>query len=113
MNPSSLAAAIALGLSSLSIAALAQTPGPPDRPGESVGPTTAERKCDALTGAQKEQCLRNARRPPQSTAQVPRASGSCDALYGPEKEMCIKRGGTIEAGTQQSGAGSTSDRPGK
>lgn len=99
----SLLLAIAMGFSST---AFAQTAGKPGRPGESAGAVTAERKCAAMTGAKKEQCLRDARRMPDSTARRPAIQGSCDALIGPEKELCVKRGGTIEAGAA-SGAGAT------
>lgn len=53
--------------------------------------------CDALTGAKKEQCLRDERKRQQEKAAAgssPR--GSCDALVGPDKERCLRRGGTVE-----------------
>ena len=79
----------------------------PDRQSERPDSSAeAEQKCDALTGAQKEQCLREARRMPDSAAQGPSVRGTCDALIGPEKEACLKRGGTVETGAK-SGAGST------
>jgi hypothetical protein len=111
MNMNLLAAAIVAGMS-ISAAPFAQTPSLPDRPGERAGPMTPERKCDALTGAKKEQCLRDARRRPDGTAQGPGGRGSCDALVGPEKELCLKRGGTVEAGAT-SGAGGTAGQPAK
>lgn len=109
MNLNLLAAAIAAGLSSI---AFAQGTSMPDRPGESAGPMKPERTCDALTGAKREQCLRDARRMPRSTRQRAELRGTCDALVGPEKELCLKRGGTVEAGAG-SGAGGTASRPSK
>jgi hypothetical protein len=95
MITNSLAAALAAALLGISTAPYAQTPK-----SDSSGPLTPERKCDALSGAKKEQCLRDARRLPDSTARSPEVRGSCDALIGPEKEGCLKRGGTIEAGAK-------------
>lgn len=86
--------AMAIGLSG---AVLAQAPNSPDGQGESSVPMTPERKCDALTGENKAQCLRDAQRIPESTARAPALRGSCDALIGPDKELCLKRGGTVEA----------------
>lgn len=101
MNTSLLAAAtITVAVFGIAPAALAQAPNTPDRANERSRTAEAERKCDALTGLQKEQCLRDARRMPDSAAQGPSLRGSCDGLIGPEKELCLKRGGTIEAGAK-------------
>ena len=59
--------------------------------------------CDALTGAKKDQCLREERRREQEkAAQDERRGtrGSCDALIGPEREGCLRRGGSIEVRTE-------------
>jgi len=95
MIANSLAAAVAAALLAISTAPYAQTPK-----SDSSGPLTPERKCDALSGAKKEQCLREARRLPDNTVRRPELRGSCDALIGPEKERCLKRGGTVEAGAK-------------
>jgi hypothetical protein len=59
--------------------------------------------CDALTGAKKEQCLRDERRRQEQKAAEGGATtrGSCDALVGPDKQRCLRQGGTVEvdAGT--------------
>jgi hypothetical protein len=56
--------------------------------------------CDALTGAKKEQCLRDERKRQQEKAaagsSTPGTRGSCDALVGPDKEHCLRQGGTVE-----------------
>jgi hypothetical protein len=59
--------------------------------------------CDALTGAKKEECLRDERRrEQQARKEEPRTKGSCDALFGFEKERCVREGGTIEVGAASS-----------
>ena len=56
--------------------------------------------CDALTGAKKEECLRDERRrQEEKPADGARTRGTCDAMVGPEKERCLRRGGTIEVDT--------------
>jgi hypothetical protein len=45
--------------------------------------------CDALTGAKKEQCLRDNRREKERADAGGKARGICDALIGPEKERCL------------------------
>lgn len=54
--------------------------------------------CDALTGAKKEQCLRDERRRQEQKAAEGGATtrGSCDALVGPDKERCLRQGGAVE-----------------
>jgi hypothetical protein len=48
--------------------------------------------CDALTGAKKEECLRDERRrEQQARKEEPRAGGSCDALFGAEREQCLQK----------------------
>ena len=51
--------------------------------------------CDALTGAKKEQCLRDERKRQEEKAGSS-TRGSCDALLGPDKERCLRQGGTVE-----------------
>jgi hypothetical protein len=63
--------------------------------------------CDALTGAKKEECLRDERRRQEERkAQGAATRGSCDALVGPDKERCLRQGGTIEVDVK-AGAGAT------
>jgi hypothetical protein len=63
--------------------------------------------CDALTGAKKEECLRDERRRQDRAGRdEPRTRGTCDALIGPEKEQCVRQGGTMEVGAKPS-AGAT------
>lgn len=60
--------------------------------------------CDALTGAKKEQCLRDERKRQEEKATTgsstpavgSSARGTCDALTGPDKERCLRQGGTVE-----------------
>jgi hypothetical protein len=53
--------------------------------------------CDALTGAKKEQCLRDERsRQEEKRGAGETTRGSCDALVGPDKERCLRQGGTVE-----------------
>jgi hypothetical protein len=57
--------------------------------------------CDALTGAKKEQCLRDERKRQQEKAAAGSSTrGSCDALIGPDKERCLRQGGTVEVDTK-------------
>jgi hypothetical protein len=61
--------------------------------------------CDALTGAKKEECLRDERKRQEEKAAVgSSARGNCDALVGPEKERCLQQGGTVEV-EARTGAG--------
>jgi hypothetical protein len=58
--------------------------------------------CDALTGAKKEQCLRDERKREEEKAVAGSSTrGSCDVLVGPDKERCLRQRGTVEteAGT--------------
>jgi hypothetical protein len=58
--------------------------------------------CDALTGAKKEQCLRDERKREEEKAVAGSSTrGSCDVLVGPDKERCRRQRGTVEmeAGT--------------
>ena len=96
MNMKLRVAVVSIALSTVSAAALGQTPSMPDRPGEKATPVAPERMCERLAGAERERCMREARGLPDSTAQGPDARGSCDAIVGPEKELCLKRGGTVE-----------------
>jgi len=70
--------------------------------------------CDALTGAKKDDCLREERRREQEkAAQDERRGtrGSCDALIGPERARCLSKGGSIEVRTQGgASAGGTGQR---
>jgi hypothetical protein len=62
--------------------------------------------CDALTGAKKEECLRDERRREQQARKdEPRTGGTCDALFGPQKEACLRQGGTVEVGTTPNAGG--------
>jgi hypothetical protein len=46
--------------------------------------------CDALTGAKKEQCLRDERRKEHRSAKGQAPHGKCDALTGVDRERCLK-----------------------
>src|SRR5262245_58756907 len=52
--------------------------------------------CDALTGAKKEECLRDERRRQEEKKKEATTRGSCDALVGQERERCLRKGGTLE-----------------
>jgi len=93
------AAAAALVLSS----ALAQAPPNGERPPRPDNASNAAIGgwCDALTGAKKEQCLRDERRredekAAQGGSSDPDTRGRCDSFIGPDKERCLRRGGTVE-----------------
>lgn len=61
--------------------------------------------CDALTGAKKEECLRDERKRQEDKAAAGSSTrGSCDALVGPDKERCLRQGGTVEV-EARTGAG--------
>jgi hypothetical protein len=78
----------------------------PPRP-ESASNAAIGGWCDALTGAKKEECLRDERRRQEERkAQGAATRGSCDALVGPDKERCLRQGGTIEVDAK-AGAGAT------
>jgi hypothetical protein len=90
-------------LLSLSVISFAQVP-----------PASGERqsaifRCDALAGAEKEECLRGEeRRKADRSVQGSELRGSCDMFIGLERERCLQQGGTVEAGAKSSGgAGGT------
>jgi hypothetical protein len=66
----------------------------PPRP-ESASNAAIGGWCDALTGAKKEECLRDERRRQEEKKKGASTRG-CDALFGPDKERCLKQGGTVE-----------------
>ena len=67
--------------------------------------------CDALTGAKKDECLRDERRRPRDKAREGRSTqGSCDALIGPERERCLRQGGSLEVRTD-TGASAGGTKP--
>lgn len=81
--------------------AAAQSPRDGERPPRPDGASNAAVGgwCDALTGAKKDDCLREERRREQEkAAQDERRGtrGSCDALIGPERARCLSKGGSIE-----------------
>jgi hypothetical protein len=51
--------------------------------------------CDALTGAKKDECLRDERRR-QDEKKGTGTRGDCDRLVGPDKDRCLRQGGTLE-----------------
>src|SRR5580765_1430282 len=97
MNVHALVAALAAALVSASPSAQQAREGErPPRP-DNASNAAIGGWCDALTGAKKEQCLRDERKRQQEKAAAgsgPR--GGCDALMGPDKERCLQRGGTVE-----------------
>jgi hypothetical protein len=67
--------------------------------------------CDALTGAKKDECLRDERRRAQEKSGEGASSrGSCDALIGPERQRCLRQGGSIEVRSER-GASSGATAP--
>jgi hypothetical protein len=100
---------IPLSAALISASALAQSAKEGERP---IRPDIASNAaiggwCDALTGAKKEECLRDERRREQEARKEdPRTRGTCDALVGSQKEECLRKGGTVEVGAT-SGAGRT------
>jgi hypothetical protein len=59
--------------------------------------------CDALTGAKKEECLRDERKRQEEKAAAGSSTrGSCDAPVGPDKEGCLRQGGTVEVDAKAS-----------
>lgn len=80
-------------------ASLAQQPPQGERPPRPDNASNAAIGgwCDALTGAKKEQCLRDERKRQEEKAAVGSSTrGSCDALLGQDKEHCLRQGGGIE-----------------
>jgi hypothetical protein len=87
----------------ISFASLAQTAKEGERPPrpDSASNAAIGGWCDALTGAKKEECLRDERRRQQEKAMQGRSTGgSCDGLIGLERERCLRQGGNIEARTE-------------
>ncbi|HJY79117.1 MAG TPA: hypothetical protein VKE95_20910 [Burkholderiales bacterium] len=106
---STAAAALLLG------SAVAQEPREGERP---VRPDNASNAaiggwCDALTGAKKEQCLRDERRREDEKAAQGGAStrGSCDSFIGPDKARCLRQGGTVEVDAEVDPGGVRSPVP--
>ena len=60
--------------------------------------------CDALTGAKKEQCLRDERREQPRASAGSTTRGTCDSLIGLEMERCLREGGTVEVGARSGAA---------
>jgi hypothetical protein len=69
--------------------------------------------CDALTGAKKEQCLRDERRRQEQKAAEGGATtrGSCDALVGPDKERCLRQGGAVEVDARKNAGTTAQEAP--
>jgi hypothetical protein len=61
--------------------------------------------CDALTGAKKDECLRDERKRQEEKAGSD-TRGSCDTLVGPDKASCLRQGGRVEVDAKAS-AGAT------
>jgi hypothetical protein len=97
MNAHTLLAAGAAAL--VSAASLAQQAGQGERPPRPDNASNAVIGgwCDALTGAKKEECLRDERKRQEEKAAAGSSTrGSCDALAGPDKARCLQQGGTVE-----------------
>jgi hypothetical protein len=95
MNVPALVAAVAAALvSAASSAQQAREGERPPRP-DNASNAAIGGWCDALTGAKKEQCLRDERKRQQEKA-ASGTRGTCDALVGPDKEHCLRQGGTVE-----------------
>lgn len=105
MNPGILTASMTAAF--IGTAALAQSAVTPAEGVRAPRPDSASNApvggwCDALTGAKKEQCLRDERRKQDRAAAGRGTRGSCDELIGPEKERCLHEGGSIEVGAKSS-----------
>jgi hypothetical protein len=97
MNAHALVVALAATL--VSASSSAQQAGEGERPPRPDNASNAVIGgwCDALTGAKKEQCLRDERKRQEEKAAAGSSTrGSCDDLAGPDKERCLRRGGTVE-----------------
>jgi hypothetical protein len=106
MNANALSLAIlALLVSSGSLAQSSREGERPVRP-DSASNAAIGGWCDALTGAKKEECLRDERRRQEEKKKGAGTRGSCDALIGLEKERCLRHGGTVEVDARSS-AGAT------
>ena len=75
--------------------------GRPPRP-DSASNAAIGGWCDALTGAKKEECLRDERQRQEEKKKGATTRGSCDALVGPERERCLDKGGTLEVDAKTS-----------
>ena len=101
MNAHRLLAAAAVVVSASSLAQQAPQGERPPRP-DNASNAAIGGWCDALTGAKKEQCLRDERRREDEKAAQGGPStgsgtrGSCDLFIGPDKERCLRQGGTVE-----------------
>jgi hypothetical protein len=63
--------------------------------------------CDALTGAKKEECLRDERkRQEEKAAAGSSTSGKRDAIVGPDKARCPRQGGKPVEGSSEGCSGS-------
>lgn len=92
---------------SASVAQTAKQGERPPRP-DSASNAAIGGWCDALTGAKKEECLRDERRRQQEQAMEGRSTGgSCDALIAVERERCLRRGGNIEGSRSGESAATT------
>jgi len=88
----------------VSASSLAQQAPPGERPPRPDNASNAAIGgwCDALTGAKKDQCLRDERRREDEKAAQGGPStgsstrGSCDSFIGPDRERCLRQGGTVE-----------------
>jgi len=101
MNAHWLLAAAAVFISASSLAQQAPEGERPPRP-DNASNAAIGGWCDALTGAKKEQCLRDERRREDEKAAQGGPStgsstrGSCDSFIGPDRERCLRQGGTVE-----------------
>jgi hypothetical protein len=90
--------------------AMAQPPAEGERPPRPAAASNAAVGgwCDALTGAKKEECLRDERRRDESKPQAEDRGtrGACDAP-GVERERCLRQGGDPRRGSTSTAATST------
>jgi hypothetical protein len=94
------AATVAALVSASSFAQLPREGERPPRP-DNASNAAIGGWCDALTGAKKEECLRDERkRQEEKAAAGSSTQGSCDALVAPDKERCLRQGGTVEVETR-------------
>lgn len=110
MNAHGLLAVFASAL--VSVSSLAQQARDGERP---LRPDNASNAsiggwCDALTGAKKEQCLRDERKRQEEKAAAGSSTrGSCDALTGPDKERCLRQRGTVEVDARKNAGASAQE----
>jgi hypothetical protein len=101
MNTHCLLAAAAVFVSASSLAQQAPQGERPPRP-DNASNAAIGGWCDALTGAKKDQCLRDERRREDKKAAQGGPStgsstrGSCDSFIGPDRQRCLRQGGTVE-----------------